>query len=71
MVSEVMSSLIINGVVIIISIALITRGKSLRDNKSSSGISASSNETSTGTALIVCGLLLFLTHIVKIAEMFG
>ena len=68
---EFMSSLIINGVIIIISIGLIIKGKLLRDNKSSSGISASSNETSTGTALIVCGLLLFLTHIVKIAEMFG
>ena len=65
-----MYSLIINAVVIIISIALIIRGKSLRDNKSSSGLSASSNETSTGTALIVCGLLLFLTQIVKIVEMF-
>ncbi len=65
-----MSSLIINFVVIIISIALIIRGKSLRDNKSSSGISASSNDTSTGTTFIVCGLLLFLTYIVKIVEMF-
>ena len=70
MVPELMYSLIINAVVIIISIALIIRGKSLRDNKSSSGLSASSNETSTGTALIVCGLLLFLTQIVKIVEMF-
>lgn len=67
---ELIASLIFNGVLIIVSIALIIRGKSDRDNKSSIGISASSNETSTGTTLIVCGLLLFLTSIVKIVKMF-
>ncbi|MCW8833874.1 MAG: hypothetical protein OQK09_06010 [Colwellia sp.] len=67
--AELMSSLIIDGVVIIVSIALIIKGKALRDNKSSRGISASSNETSTGTALMVCGGLLLLAHIIKIAKM--
>lgn len=68
--SELMSFLVINGVVVVISMSLIIKGKSLRDNKSSSGISASSNETSTGTALIVCGLLLLIAQILKIAERF-
>ena len=67
---ELISSLSIEAVLIIVSIALIIRGKSLRATKSSHGISASSNETSTGTALIVCGLLLLLTSIVKIAKMY-
>jgi len=66
-----MSSLIINGVIIIISIGLIIKGKLLRDNKSSSGISASSNETSTGTALIICGALIFVAHVVNIIESFS
>jgi hypothetical protein len=60
--------LIISGVIIIISVFLIMHGKSLRDRKSSSGLSASSNETSTGTALIICGLLLLLTQLVKVFE---
>ncbi len=68
---EFMSSIMINGVVIIISIALIIKGKLLRDNKSSSGISASSNETSTGTALIICGVLTFIAHVVNIVKSFG
>lgn len=67
---ELISFLIINIVLLIVAIAFIIRGKLLRDRKSSSGISASSNETSTGTALIVCGLLLLLTGIVQIAKMF-
>jgi len=66
-----MSALIINGVMIIISIALIIKGKLLRDNKSSSGISASSNETSAGTAFIICGVLIFIAHVVKMIESFG
>lgn len=67
---ELISFLIINIVLLIVAIAFIIRGKLLRDRKSSSGISASSNETSTGTALIVCGLLLLLTGMVQIAKMF-
>jgi hypothetical protein len=63
--SEFITSLIVSGVVIIISIFLIIRGKYLRDIKSSSGLSASSNETSTGTALIIFGLLLLITQIIK------
>jgi hypothetical protein len=66
-----MSSLIINGLVIIISIGLIIKGKLLRENKSSSGISASSNETSTGTALIICGVLILIAQVVNIVESFG
>ena len=63
--SEFITSLIVSGVVIIISIFLIIRGKYLRDIKSSSGLSASSNETSTGTALIIFGLLLLITQVIK------
>lgn len=68
---ELLSSLIINGVLIIISLALIIKGKLLRDNKSSRGISASSNETSAGTALIICGVFIFIGHIVKVFESFA
>tara|TARA_B110000090_G_C13190465_1_gene372866 strand:- start:200 stop:415 length:216 start_codon:yes stop_codon:yes gene_type:complete len=68
--AELISSLLIDTVLIIVSITFIIGGKSLRDRKSSNGISASSNETSTGTALIVCGLLLLLTGIIKIAKMY-
>lgn len=65
---ESISSVLINGVVIIISIFMIIKGKLLRENKSSSGISASSNETSTGTALIICGVLILLAHVINIVE---
>ena len=68
---EFISSLIINGVLIIVSIVMIIKGKRLRENKSSSGISASSNETSTGTALIICGVLILITHLVKVFESFS
>lgn len=49
MASELIYSSIRNGGVIIILTTLIIKGTLLRGNKSSSGISASSNEISTGT----------------------
>lgn len=69
--AELLSTLIINALVIIISIALVMKGKQLRDNKSSSGISASSNGTSTGTALIVCGALIFIAQAISVFKYFS
>lgn len=68
---EFMPFLIIHSVVIILSIFLIIKGKFMRDNKSSSGISASSNDTSTGTALIIIGVLIFLANVANIVKSFG
>ena len=58
--------LLVYGVLIILSICLIIKGKTLRDKKSSSGISASSNETSTGTALMICGGLVLVAQVANI-----
>ena len=71
MTAETTTSFIINALAIIIAIALIMRGKILRDKKSSKGISASSNETSTGTAFIICGLVLLITQVIKLSELMG
>lgn len=68
--SEENYSLIIDLIVIAISIVLVILGKSFREKKSSKGISASSNETSTGTTLIIIGTLLLLTQAIKIATYF-
>lgn len=71
MIPELITSLLISAIVFFVSIALIIKGKKLRDSKSSGGISASSNETSTGTSFIVCGLLLFITQIINVAKLFA
>lgn len=68
MTPEFISSLIINGVVILVSIYLIIKGKQMRDNKSSRGISASSNDTSAGTALLICGVLILIAQIANIVK---
>ena len=68
--ADLTSSLIINFIVLIIAIAIVIKGKSLRAKKSSSGISASSNETSTGTALISWGLVLGFIQISKLIAAF-
>jgi len=66
---EFMASLTVIGVTMIISLGIIIKGKSLRQNKNSIGPSASSNNTSISTSLMVCGLLLFLTQVFKLIEL--
>lgn len=54
----------------IIAVGMMIKGKQLRDNKSSSGNSASSNPTSAGTGLLICGAIIFVAHAVGIIESF-
>ncbi|GLX84493.1 hypothetical protein tloyanaT_07450 [Thalassotalea loyana] len=67
---ELTSSLLINGVLMIIAVGMMIKGKQLRDNKSSSGNSASSNPTSAGTGLLICGAIIFVAHAIGIIESF-
>ncbi|GAB1620521.1 hypothetical protein AAOGI_05710 [Agarivorans albus] len=69
--TEVLSSLALHLTIILCAVALVVWGKVLRDRKSSAGNSASSNDTSTGTTLIVCGGLLAITQVAKLIELFA
>lgn len=68
MTPESTSSLSVYALVMLVSVVLILIGRSLRNSKSSRGISASSNDTSTGTAFMVVGALLFLSYLYKFVQ---
>ncbi|MEE1673239.1 hypothetical protein SNR37_002653 [Agarivorans aestuarii] len=68
---DILSSLALHLTIILCAVALVVWGKVLRDRKSSAGISASSNDTSTGTTLIVCGGLMAITQVFKLFELFA
>lgn len=67
--SDALSTVIVYSCILIIATGMVWRGKFMRDNKSSSGLSASSNATSAGTTFIVCGVLLFVSSIAKIISL--
>ncbi|WP_163134422.1 hypothetical protein [Agarivorans sp. Alg241-V36] len=69
--TDILSSLALHLTIILCAVALVVWGKVLRDCKSSAGNSASSNDTSTGTTLIVCGGLMAITQVFKLLELFA
>jgi hypothetical protein len=69
--TDILSSLALHLTIILCAVALVVWGKVLRDRKSSAGNSASSNDTSTGTTLIVCGGLMAITQVFKLLELFA